>query len=157
MSTKSDANYQIYPETNKQLLFLHQDSTNNIRFAKREQFNVGYYVILLYSAILFISEYSNETKYIWLLAMLGVVWFCGVGVVLQLQIWIKRLRENIFEVEKKMSPDYKNIIDRNGALYTSIFYRPWITLLLIFLLTVGLGISILFLEHLPAVLSSSPG
>ena len=142
MSAKNDANYQIYSETNKQLLFLHQDATNNIRFAKREQFNVGYYVILLYSAILLISRYWNETKGTWLIVVLTAVWLGGVGVVLRLQGWIRRLRGNIFEVEKKMSPDYKNIIGRDDAFYTSIFYGIEITLLLIVVLTVGFVISI---------------
>lgn len=155
MSIKSDAYYQIYPETNKQLLFLHQDGTNNIRFAKREQFNVGYYVILLYSAILFISRYSNETKGIWFIMMLGAVGLVGIVVIWKLQIWIKTLRGNIFEVEKKMSPDYKNIISREEA-YTSLFYRSEITLLLTCVLIAGLGISVWLLERLQAVSSCSP-
>ncbi len=142
MCIEKDENYQIYPENNKQLLFLYKDAIDNIRFAKREQFNVGYYVILLYSAILLISLHWKETKGAWLVVLLTAVWLGGVGVVWKLQIWIKKLRIKIVKVEKKMSPDCKNIIGRDEADYTSLFYGSEITSLLTVVLTVGFVISV---------------
>ena len=75
MSNNNNERYQIDSEVNKQLLFVYQDGVDNIRLAKRQQWLIGYYVILLYFAIVLASLYVPSNIDFWPSTIFAILLF----------------------------------------------------------------------------------
>jgi hypothetical protein len=139
-----------------QLIFLVQDATDNIRLAKRQQWNVGYYTILLYAALVLIAEHvpnailalpSYKVALAVSGALLAAVAACGgVFVMWNLQRWMTKYRIRIVKAEKKFCKEYNEIVECDRAPnYTGIQHAPAVLWLLTTILVLGFVVTMVII------------
>ena len=118
------------------ILHLLQDCSNNLRHAKAQQWQAGYFTILAYGALLVaadrVGDASRPLTGAWP-STLAVIWSVlilaagaiGVCMVWDLQCWMQRLRKSLSEAEKHCSDEYQRIAGGSGggSAYHSIFYK----------------------------------
>jgi hypothetical protein len=142
----------------QQLIYLAQDATENIRLAKRTQWNVGYYTLLLNVGIVVVAERVAEilppeigNRVPW--AVLGgilafITWAGGLTVIWRMQGWIKKHRAFLNKMEEQFCEEYQKLVSNQSENYINIMYAseiPWlltVILSLAFVVSIGLVIMV---------------
>ena len=146
--TNGPQKYQIDPQVNDQFQSLFYDATANIRLAKKQQWNIGYYAVLLYSGILFLSQFTEDK--IPFAVLLTAIGFGGIGVVWILQYWMIKYRDRLQNIRRMMSPEYQSITyGREGS--TRLWHGSNIPLIITLLILVAGSVSVWALYLIPTV------
>lgn len=138
-------------EENVQLLHLVQDCSNNLRHAKAQQWQAGYFTILAYAAIVAAAYAVTDAIYpltgVWpnflvaIGSLLSLIAFAiGVWMVWDSQCWMARLRRSLGVAEEHFSCRYRRIagsIHGDKTTYHSVFYRASQTWLITVVMAVG--------------------
>ena len=152
MAEEAQKTQPVTKECSDQLIYFLQDATDNIRLAKRQQWNVGYYTILLYAAIVLSAERVAPAlpalmSYKLALAVVAALLAAGtaaggVAVIWNLQGWMAKHRGQIIKAEAHFCDEYKELLDERGARYMTKSYASAIPWLLSIILTVSAAVAV---------------
>ena len=132
-------------EENAQLLHLLKDNSDNIRHAKAQQWQVGYYTLLAYGGLV-VTAYKAPSLTHSLSCIFGVllcistfgILILSIFAVKNLHEWISNLRKSMEGAEKHLSCKYRCLSKIGGArgvheiiIYSGIVAGFLITLFII--------------------------
>ncbi|NQV48071.1 MAG: hypothetical protein HQ504_09855 [Rhodospirillaceae bacterium] len=139
-----------FPLASDQILHLLQDCSNNIRHAKAQQWQAGYFTILAFGAHIVaahqVVDASCALTEAWPI-ILAVIWSVlifaagafGAVVIWDLQLWMSHLRKSMTAAEEHFSEPYRTIAGGSGGRndYHSVFYQSLQAWLITVVIIVG--------------------
>lgn len=151
MAEEAQETTPVSTECSDQLIYLLQDATDNIRLAKRQQWNVGYYTILLYAAIVLSAErvagalpalgFHKLALVVGTLLAAGTA-AGGVAVIWNLQGWMGKYRDRILKAEAHFCEEYNEIVGTRPSNYTTKGHASAVPSLLTVVLALGAAVTI---------------
>ncbi len=156
MANTEGEKYSINAEVNAQLLAYYQNATEDIRLAKRQQWHIAYYTILLYSAVILSSRYITKPWDKWtfaiLVALLVGILVGSIAGLFRMQAWMASPRNLARDIEGKMSPMLKRITGWRDEP-VPLLHRPEITWLLSAVSVVAFVVAIWLLVEISPTIS----
>ena len=127
-----------------EIRFLYQDNIDNIRDLKRQQWSVTYYSILLYAALVGITEVARNNYILelwWTYILSGLTIFVGVasvGLLIHGQYMLKKRRERIHALRSQFTHQGRVWYGSPKERHTSFRYTWPIWSLMISVTLIGL-------------------
>lgn len=130
------------------IFLLFTDAVENIRFAKRQQWMVAYYALLLYAAIIGYIKIAGmqktdiETVFstweeLFLYIAIILVVFLGTTYLFLQHNWNCKNRRRLKNIYKKFPREAKRVLEHKGAIDTSFTKDIWLIVGLLVVLIVG--------------------
>jgi len=145
-----DKKAPLSTEENAQLLHLVRDCSDNLRYAKTQQWRAGHLTILTYAALIgtaygifgkdhFLAATTSKVLSNVLSSLVVLTGAAGIVVVWNLQRWMSHLRGSLSAAEKHFGDIYNTIASplHGGQNYASVLYKSEQTWLITFVIVLG--------------------